>query len=170
MVVGVGRLLGLHLLEIETSPGRMKPTGPWTGAEAWVACRRGISTASRVPEGSAARGDVILYASLIFSSPALSPPTLGTLFSLSLPHHHSALGKTALGWGGGGDPVGQGSRTTPQAPSHQGPRFTQLQNDWDRLQGPLARVFSGQDAAPFRESLKSGCFQCPGLTQHLCLF
>lgn len=76
----------------------------------------------------------------------------------------------STGMGGGGDPVGQGSRTTPQAPSHQGPRFTQLQNDWDRLQGPLARVFSGQDAAPFRESLKSGCFQCPGLTQHLCLF
>lgn len=83
MVVGIGRLLGLHLLEAETTPGQMKPTGPlesWAGAEAWVGCKRDVKTASRVPEGSGGQGrhNPLRFPYLLFT--CTDPPNAGDTF------------------------------------------------------------------------------------------
>lgn len=56
-VVSAGTLFGLHLLEAETTPRPRKPRPPGepAGAEGWWGAA-GTTLASRVPEGSRARG------------------------------------------------------------------------------------------------------------------
>ena len=61
MAVGVGRLFGLHLLQVETAPGQLKPADTlenWAGAKAWVGKQTESSELPGicVPEGSQVPG------------------------------------------------------------------------------------------------------------------
>lgn len=61
MAVGIGRLLGLHLLQGDTAPGQLKPADPlekWVGAKAWGRRQREASELPEIstPEGSQVSG------------------------------------------------------------------------------------------------------------------